>query len=299
MVRTLHTTGLGVYKEVDWNKPDITGDQIEVKARMTGICRSDIDMMTGNFPVLPLGVQGHEGLGEIVKVGKNVLDVRVGDFVATRSDAAYADYYNAGHNEYVRVPEIDPKYILEPIACGVNAARKINDVLPNGNILLIGSGFLATVIYDTLQERNQVHVVGNANADFWDSKNPLYCKRFKSLDEISEQYDYILDVKEDPLTLEANFVAPGAHYVVVAEKNPAVHSTFSKALWNSTTFYFPSPRVGNFIDSMRRALYMVENNEYDPRFVWTHEYKREDFKRAFHEGLNRPKGYSRGYITYD
>lgn len=298
-MRTLHTSGNGVYDEVDWQKPEISDDQIEVKARMTGICRSDIDMMTGNFPVLPLGVQGHEGLGVVARVGKNVLDVREGDFVATRSDAAYADYYNAGPGEYVQVPELSPKYILEPVACGVNAARKITDLLPMSNILLIGTGFLATVIYDTLRERNQVHVVGNANDEFWDAKSELKCKRFKSLDDITEQYDYIIDVKEDPLTLEADFVAPGAHYVVVAEKHPAVKSTFGRALWNATTFYFPSPRVGNFIDSMRRSLYMIENNDYDPSFVWTHSYKRDDFMNAFDEGLNRPKGYSRGYIIYD
>ena len=38
---------------------------IEVKALMTGVCRSDIDMMNGNFGPLPLEMQGHEGLGEV------------------------------------------------------------------------------------------------------------------------------------------------------------------------------------------------------------------------------------------
>ena len=54
-------------------------------------------------------MQGHEGLGEVVKVGNEVTDARVGDIVATRGESpAYADYYNAKSTEYVVVSEADP-----------------------------------------------------------------------------------------------------------------------------------------------------------------------------------------------
>ena len=35
---------------------------------MTGVCRSDIEMMIGNFGPF-LYMQGHEGLGQVVEVG--------------------------------------------------------------------------------------------------------------------------------------------------------------------------------------------------------------------------------------
>mgnify|MGYP000934237699 CR=1 FL=1 len=35
-----------------------------------------------------------EGLGQVIKVGKNVIDTVVGDYVATRGEPAYADKYN-------------------------------------------------------------------------------------------------------------------------------------------------------------------------------------------------------------
>ena len=87
---------------------------------MTGVCRSDIDMMMGNFGPLPLGMQGHEGLGQVTRVGSLVTDVKEGDYVATRGEPAYADYYNVRSDEFVVVPELDSKYILEPVACGIN-----------------------------------------------------------------------------------------------------------------------------------------------------------------------------------
>ena len=61
-VRVLQTTGTGEFKEVTWDKPEPDYWQIEVKAIMTGVCRSDIDMMVGKFGPLPLTMQGHEGL---------------------------------------------------------------------------------------------------------------------------------------------------------------------------------------------------------------------------------------------
>jgi len=46
-VNLLITDGKGKFTEVGWSKPEIKDDEIEVKAIMTGVCRSDIDMMTG------------------------------------------------------------------------------------------------------------------------------------------------------------------------------------------------------------------------------------------------------------
>ena len=112
-VKLLATKGQGKFEEVIWTKPDITADEIEVKAVLTGVCRSDIDMMQGKFKLLPVHMMGHEGVAEVTKVGANIIDVKIGDYVATRGEPAYADYYNVRRNEYVRVPSAEPKYILE------------------------------------------------------------------------------------------------------------------------------------------------------------------------------------------
>ena len=53
MTRCLQTTGQGYFEEVKYIKPEPGDYEIEVKALMTGVCRSDIDMMQGNFGPLP------------------------------------------------------------------------------------------------------------------------------------------------------------------------------------------------------------------------------------------------------
>jgi len=58
--RILYTTGDSKFVETSWKKPQHKDNEISVKAIMTGICRSDIDMMQGNFGPLPIHMKGHE-----------------------------------------------------------------------------------------------------------------------------------------------------------------------------------------------------------------------------------------------
>ena len=65
--RILYTEGKGHFAEGTIDIAPVTDNQIRVKSKMTGVCRSDIDMMNGNFGPLSLNMQGHEGLGEVIQ----------------------------------------------------------------------------------------------------------------------------------------------------------------------------------------------------------------------------------------
>ena len=87
--------------EMEWDKPDPKRNEIEVKNIMTGVCRSDIDMYTGDFTLPSRLMQGHEGLGVVTKVGKDLRRIKEGDVVATRGEPSFADYYNAEEDTFV------------------------------------------------------------------------------------------------------------------------------------------------------------------------------------------------------
>jgi 2-desacetyl-2-hydroxyethyl bacteriochlorophyllide A dehydrogenase len=71
------------YRDVD--EPAVGDDDVLVASREAGLCRTDIEVMTGiftdprwvRFPVIP----GHEWAGTVVEVGANVESVRAGDRV--------------------------------------------------------------------------------------------------------------------------------------------------------------------------------------------------------------------------
>ena len=293
--RVLQTTGDGVFTETEYELPFIGERDIRVKAVMTGVCRSDVDMMVGDFGPLPLSMQGHEGLGIVVEVGSEVVDVSTGDFVATRGEPAYADYYNVRKDEYVKVPEADPKYIIEPVACGVNlvmqAEREIGQREGFGKrCLILGSGFLAWVAYTTLKNYNfEYTVVGNSNKDVWgDVLTSDYEGDFDIVIDLSGRDD----VFTKPIMRNEGLVIFGAQKTVTTD--------FANLLWKACTMIFPSPRTARFIDCMRTGVDLIEKGNLVVDKFWSKGYNRtNEWQLAFEDGVNRPAGYSRGYIYWD
>lgn len=294
-VRLLRTYGDGKFVEEEWTKPEPTDDEIEVKAVMTGVCRSDIDMMSGQFPVLPAHMNGHEGLGIVTKVGSNIRFVKEGDIVATRGEPAYADYYNVRQDEFLTVPEIHPRYILEPVACGINCVTQAADEIrerQNQKCLIIGSGFLAWVAYNILVDEYKldIDVLGTNNQDIW-------------LDRLlvgtSEHYDIVIDLSgKYELGTEINL--NNNSVIIDAVGKSVSHNEAQQQLWKAVKTVRPSPRTNSFIDCMYRARGLILIGKLEVDSFWTKCYNRNtEWQQAFEDGLNRPQGYSRGYIKWD
>ena len=298
MTRCLQTTGQGYFEEVEYIKPEPGDYEIEVKALMTGVCRSDIDMMQGNFGPLPLHMQGHEGLGVVTKVGKNIGMTQVGDIVATRGEPAYADYYNVRANEYVTVPEASPKYILEPVACGINLIDQAKQEIDkrqgvNSKMLILGSGFLAWVAYHTMRLNGfiyQVDVLGSNNLELWGDKLLL---------GTSDSYDVVIDLSgKYSLGTDINL---NNNALIIDGVGKAVSKQEAQAqLWKAVTTIKPSPRNAQFIECMYFAKHWIENGYLEVDSFWTRCYNRNtEWQQAFADGKDRPNGYSRGYIKWD
>jgi len=300
MTRCLQTTGQGFFEEVEYNKPQPTSDQIEVRAIMTGVCRSDIDMMQGNFGPLPLHMQGHEGLGIVTKVGLLVTGVKEGDYVATRGEPAYSDFYNCRDKEFVVVKELHPRYILEPVACGINLIDQAKEYLQdrqgrhdNNRMLIVGSGFLAWVAYHTMRINGyifHVDVLGSNNQDLWGDKLLL---------GTSESYDVVVDLTgKYRLGVDINL---NNNAVIIDGVGKAIDKEEAQVqLWKAVTTVRPSPRNPAFIDCMQLARYFIEKGYLEVDSFWTQCYNRNtEWQQAFADGVDRPNGYSRGYIKWD
>ena len=299
-VKCLQTIGQGVFEEVEYDKAEPASYEIEVKAIMTGVCRSDIDMMMGDFGPLPLHMQGHEGIGQVTKIGSNVVSTKVGAYVATRGEPAYADYYNVRMDEYVEIPIAEPKYILEPVACGINLINQAKDQIEhrqgrteNTRMLIIGSGFLAWVAYHTMRLNGFIYhidVLGHSNKELWGDK---------LLSSTIENYDVVIDLSGNyEIGTQINL---NNNALIIDGVGKAVSKQEAQAqLWRAVTTIKPSPRNPKFIDCMHMAKYWIENGYLEVDSFWTKCYNRTtEWEQAFADGVNRPSGYSRGYIKWD
>lgn len=296
--KILCTYGDGKFHETMIEIPPIESTEIQVQNIMTGICRSDIDMMLGNFKLLPLHMQGHEGLAQVTAIGDKVTDISVGDVVATRGEPAYADVYNCKHNTYVKVPAADPKYIVEPVACAINCVKQfetqIRHKLHNKvKCLIIGSGFLASVLYKYMKHKNlqsDITVLGNSNHEFWGEK---------LTQKLEGRFDLVFDLNTRNEMFEGDHFNAEAFYVVAAEKEHAINSKLGNLLWHAVTVGFPSPRNKKFIECMREAVMLIETGVIDVAQFWSKGYNRhKEWQKAFADSVQRRPGFNRAYIDW-
>ena len=87
--RVAMLTELGKFELIEYPMPEVGDDDILVKVEGCGVCGTDAhEFKRDPFGLIPVAL-GHEGTGEVVKVGKNVKkdsagkDLKVGDKVVT------------------------------------------------------------------------------------------------------------------------------------------------------------------------------------------------------------------------
>jgi propanol-preferring alcohol dehydrogenase len=160
----------------DVPQPEPGPDEILVDVRASGVCHTDLHAVDGDWPVkpkLPL-IPGHEGVGYVAGVGRNVNHVKEGDAVGVpwlytacgvcehcrggrealcpnqenagySVDGGYADYVVADP-DYVGILPDDPDFTsLAPILCaGVTTYKglKMTEVRPGQWVLVSGIGGL-------------------------------------------------------------------------------------------------------------------------------------------------------------
>jgi 2-desacetyl-2-hydroxyethyl bacteriochlorophyllide A dehydrogenase len=74
------------YTEIE--KPKIANDEVLIKVKYCGICGTDVALYFGDMPYINAGMQkypfipGHEWSGEIVEIGNEIKNFKIGDKVA-------------------------------------------------------------------------------------------------------------------------------------------------------------------------------------------------------------------------
>jgi len=174
--------------------PSIGDNDVLVKIRMAGICGSDLEVYRGKRNVKIPIVMGHEAVGIVAAVGKNVKNVSVGDRVVIEPnvycgtcyycrkgrtdicenkivygitrDGVFAEYVDVPSKFVWKLPDdVDNEVavLIEPLSCVLRALRHLN-LLPSDNVLVIGGGPLGAFAGLLLQSMN-VNVVLTEIAD--------------------------------------------------------------------------------------------------------------------------------------
>jgi D-arabinitol dehydrogenase (NADP+) len=172
--------------------PKVGDDDVLLKVSMCGVCGTDQHIHEGEFiakfPVVP----GHEVVGPVVAIGKNVKNVKVGDRVVcdvgetcgkcffcqrgvslfcedfqahgVTMDGGFADYakFNASKVFPIHNMTDEQATLCEPASCAVHGLDKIRPA-PGSEILLIGAGPTGLILSQLLKLNGAQRVVLAAN----------------------------------------------------------------------------------------------------------------------------------------
>lgn len=169
----------------DFPMPEADDNSVLVKMEACAVCNAtDTKLYKGThaFAAYP-SIIGHEGVGVVEKVGKNVTKLKVGDRILGGSFycadipslwGAYTQYGTADENAIVVPETVKPEEasLAFMLSEAVNAVR-IGDIKADDNILIIGAGAVGFSLLSILKNTLHLNVIV---ADLVDEKLEIASK---------------------------------------------------------------------------------------------------------------------------
>lgn len=147
-----------VIKEIDM--PKMNNDSVLIKLKYCGVCHSEHYDWENS---LNGGTFGHEPMGTIVEIGKNVKGFDIGDRVSglwgstLPGTGGMVEYSvaNVSKSTIIKLPNNirDEDLIVEPLACMYSATSKISNTMPGTRICVVGAGYMGCGVISLLKLR--------------------------------------------------------------------------------------------------------------------------------------------------
>lgn len=145
--------------------PKITENEVMIRSTRVGICHSDYELLAGQY-IIPISypvTPGHEWVGEVVEVGRNVKGLAKGDRVVGECviktperihhfgfsmDGADREFFAARPEWLHKLPDAvddDKGALIEPFTCGYYAVMRHGGVNAADTVVVSGGGTIGLV----------------------------------------------------------------------------------------------------------------------------------------------------------
>lgn len=306
--------------------PDCDDNGIVIKNIYAPICGSDITAYNhgGQDNMIFEGLEfGHEMVGEVVKVGKNVEGIKLGDRVFPVPGFAKADVMRAatvgGFSEYVEIKQVRANQtvypisdkiedelasIIEPFTVGCNAVQRIGNIEAGKGAIVFGAGpiglFAAitlkylgckVVVVDLLE--NRLNIAKELGMEVCNLTTDNYLEKCKEiLGEVpgamggtTIDADYYVDAAGNQAVIDS-YVSGAKMFStlsVVAVHHKPITLNMMPITYGGLKIIGP---CGGFGDDVRLVMEILESHQFPIEKMITHYYSHDQIIEAFEMASN-------------
>lgn len=277
MIKTIYRLDKGKVGlvEIDRNLEIEEPDDLVIRGKVCGFCKSDVETIIGKNSI-PAELFGHEGAGVVVGTGKEVTDIKRGDFVATYGDGCYGDFYKVKEYQVAKVKTIGCNAIVQPLATMLNVARWIS---PVDSVLINGCGSNALLLAKILKNRKiEFDFLGSHNVE---KMRELGGNKAPFLEHNSfTNYDTVVEIsgKQGAYSFLIDFLRDEGLLLGAANPEEPEYLDLFKYSWKAVTVIFPSPRNFSFRGDFQTAALLLNTGTIELEDIFDKRYNRNSEK---------------------
>lgn len=272
---------------------------------------------------------GYSSSGQIVSVGKNIKDLKVGDYIA-----CYGQNY-ASHSEYIStyanmVCKVDNKFLKESSYCMMGAISlnsvRISNIKYGNKVLIIGAGLLGSILAKILNAYG--HDIDIIDIDT--NKKNIFSKdkniNFNTYDSLKNHYKDEYDIcfitsnsdSSKPIEFAIENLKFNSEIIILGITNISLNRNIgwekqisikiSKAgglgsldrAYEQSSEDFPDYiKESSLKKNISEFLRLIQNERIDLNFLVKKSYNFLDAEKVFTEFIKNPKLYDNLLFKYD
>jgi len=316
-------------KIINVDIPKINDNQILVKVKYTGMCHSEY------YPWLtakPGDVLGHETMGIIADIGRNVTGFSIGDRVTGLGGGGYKEYIIMEPAKTFIIPDNikDEDAVGEPLACMMSVAERIDHNRIGDTAVIVGAGYMGLGLISLLKARGYANVIAvdereialqnalayGADHTYLPQNLPKYCRlnweTWESpdltrdghkTDIFNTGFQNVIEFTGTPsgLNLAGEMVCAHGNLGIAGYHNDGLRTVDLK-LWNlkaMNMFNCHERRIDYEATLCKRALQLISQGQWKFIGAAKHIYSLEELDKAKEDMAQHNENFIKGLVCCD